>query len=149
MLNNDRLVLYPLRVFMQHENESDEEHIKECLKVVEELEDKDYYYLTVELSKRLYKCEFVENYIKEEIYMASVLYKEPYEKGKEEGIKEGIKEGIEKGKSEIILKLLIKKFKKLPEGYIEKIKNLPNDTLEVIAIDIFDINSAEELEKYF
>ena len=77
--------------------------------------------------------------------MASVLYKEPYDKGKEEGIKEG----IEKGKSEIILKLLIKEFKKLPEGHIEKIKNLSNNALEVITIDIFDINSVEELEKYF
>ena len=31
---------------------------------------------------------------------------------------EGIEEGIEEGKSEIILKLLIKKFKKLPEEYV-------------------------------
>ncbi|AJA46871.1 hypothetical protein CPAST_c07710 [Clostridium pasteurianum DSM 525 = ATCC 6013] len=55
----------------------------------------------------------------------------------------------EEGKSEIILKLLIKKFKKLPEEYVEKIKKLSNETLEVIAIDIFDMDKIEELEKYF
>ncbi len=31
----------------------------------------------------------------------------------------------------------------------EKIKTLPKETIELIAIDIFELNSVEELERYF
>ncbi|MEW9096473.1 MAG: DUF4351 domain-containing protein [Clostridiaceae bacterium] len=43
----------------------------------------------------------------------------------------------------------MKKFKKVPNEYKEKIKILPEETLEIIAIDIFEISSIEELEQYF
>jgi hypothetical protein len=43
----------------------------------------------------------------------------------------------------------MKKFKKLPKEYKENIMKLSNDTLELIAIDIFDLNSVEELKRYF
>lgn len=43
ILKDKKKVLYPLRVFMKHDSESSLEHIEECLKIVEELEDKDYY----------------------------------------------------------------------------------------------------------
>ncbi|MBP2032197.1 hypothetical protein J2Z42_000862 [Clostridium algifaecis] len=62
---------------------------------------------------------------------------------------EGREEGRSEGKSELIIKQLIKKFKKLPDGYAEKIKTLSSDSLEVIATDIFDMDSIEDLEKYF
>ena len=58
-------------------------------------------------------------------------------------------EGIEEGKSQIIIKLLMKKFKKLPDEYINKIKRLSNEALEVIATDIFDMENIEEIERYF
>ncbi|EJO5348821.1 DUF4351 domain-containing protein [Clostridium botulinum] len=64
-------------------------------------------------------------------------------------IKEGIKEGREEGKSELLIKMLIKKFKKLSDEYKKKIKSLPEETLEIIATDIFELNSIEELEQYF
>jgi hypothetical protein len=43
----------------------------------------------------------------------------------------------------------MKKFKKLPKEYKENIMKLSNDILELIAIDIFDLNSVEELKRYF
>ncbi|OFI06662.1 hypothetical protein CLOACE_08170 [Clostridium acetireducens DSM 10703] len=64
-------------------------------------------------------------------------------------IQERIEKGIKEGKSELLIKVLLKKFKKLPNGYKEKIKSLPEETLEIIATDIFDLNSIEELEQYF
>ena len=77
------------------------------------------------------------------------LDKKLKEEGIEEGIERGIEAGIERGKSEIIIKLLIKKFKKIPDDYINKIKKLSNDVLEVVATDIFDMEKVEELERYF
>ncbi|EKS4343891.1 DUF4351 domain-containing protein [Clostridium sporogenes] len=60
-----------------------------------------------------------------------------------------IQEGIEKGKAELLIKMLMQKFKKVPKDYKEKIKILPEETIELIATDIFQLNSVEELEKYF
>ena len=58
-------------------------------------------------------------------------------------------EGIEKGIAEILIKQLTKKFKIIPEEYKEKIRSLPQDVLEIIGTEIFDINSIDELKKYF
>ena len=68
---------------------------------------------------------------------------------RDEGKAEGIEEGKAEGKSEILIKLLIKKFKMLPSEYKESIKKLPEETIDVIATDIFDLENLQELEKYF
>ncbi|MHC6179304.1 DUF4351 domain-containing protein [Clostridium sp. JNZ X4-2] len=68
---------------------------------------------------------------------------------RDEGRDEGRKEGKKEGKSELIIKQLIKKFKKLPDGYADKINSLSDETLDVIATDIFDMDKVEQLEKYF
>ncbi|OAA83846.1 hypothetical protein WY13_02975 [Clostridium ljungdahlii] len=62
---------------------------------------------------------------------------------------EGIEEGKTKGKSEIIIRQILKKFKKVPQEYIYRIKCLSDETLECIATDIFDMESVEDLKKYF
>lgn len=67
----------------------------------------------------------------------------------QEGIEKGRAQGKEEGKAELVFKLLMKKIKKLPDGYKEKIKSLSEDNLDTIAGDIFEINSIEELERYF
>lgn len=67
----------------------------------------------------------------------------------EEGKAKGIEEGKTKGKVEMLIKLLIKKFKIVPDEYKEKIKLLSEDTIDIIATDIFDLENIEELEKYF
>ncbi|KEI13338.1 hypothetical protein Z959_06015 [Clostridium novyi B str. ATCC 27606] len=66
--------------------------------------------------------------------------------GKSKG---GIEKGKDEGKAELLIKQLMKKFKKLPNGYKERIKALPKETIELIATDIFELNSIEELEQYF
>jgi len=63
-------------------------------------------------------------------------------------IEEGIEKGIEKGKAELLIKMLMKKFKKLPEVYQNKIKQLPEEVLELIGMEIFDLESLEDLDKY-
>jgi hypothetical protein len=55
----------------------------------------------------------------------------------------------DEGKAEILIKVLSKKFKKLPQEYEEKIKNLSSEKIELIATDIFDLEKVEDLEKYF
>ncbi|BDR68570.1 hypothetical protein K144316041_p10730 (plasmid) [Clostridium tetani] len=67
----------------------------------------------------------------------------------EESIEKGRAEGIEEGKTEILIKQLIKKFKKVPEEYIQKIKTLSIDTIDIIALEIFDMEDIKDLEKYF
>jgi len=66
----------------------------------------------------------------------------------EDGIEKGRKEGIEKGKSETLIKLLIKKFVFLSEEYKNKIGKLSNETIDIILMEIFDIKSINELDKY-
>lgn len=65
----------------------------------------------------------------------------------EEGVEKGIEKGIEKGK-EMLIKQLIKKFKIVPEEYKKKIMALPQDVIEVIGTEIFDMESIEDLKKY-
>jgi hypothetical protein len=62
---------------------------------------------------------------------------------------EGIKEGIKIGMVDSLIKLLIKKFGKIPNGYEENIKKLSSETIEIIALGIFDMKDIKELEKYF
>jgi hypothetical protein len=62
---------------------------------------------------------------------------------------EGITEGIKIGMADSLTKLLIKKFGKIPNGYEENIKKLSSETIEIIALEIFDIKDIKELEKYF
>jgi hypothetical protein len=70
------------------------------------------------------------------------------EEGMEKGMEEGMEKGMEKGKSDLLLSLLAKKFKKVPEEYQEKIKKLDPVTLNTLAMDIFEINDLKELENY-
>lgn len=74
---------------------------------------------------------------------------EGIEKGRAEGIEKGRAESKTEGKAEILIMLLIKKFKNVPSEYKDNIKKLPEETIDVIATDIFDFDNIEELKKYF
>ena len=67
----------------------------------------------------------------------------------EDGIEKGIEKGRAEGKTETLIKLLIKKFGFLSEEYKSKISNLSKDTIDIILMEIFDIKSINELDKYF
>lgn len=59
------------------------------------------------------------------------------------------REKIEEGKVELLMKLLYKKFGKVPKEYEDKLKKLSSQVIETIATDIFDLEKIEDLEKYF
>ncbi len=143
ILDSNKKVLYPLRVFMRHDGENDIEHIQECLNVVEKLEDKDYYYLTVELSKRLYQVEILEKYVKEDIYMASALFKNPYEKGIEDEKERARLKDVRNTE-----KLLTKKFGILKKEVREKIEASDSYNLSLIIENILDLETLEDALKY-
>lgn len=62
---------------------------------------------------------------------------------------EGRQEGRWEGKIDLLIKQLIKKFKIVPEEYKKKLMTLPKETIEVIGTEIFDMESVDELKKYF
>ena len=66
-----------------------------------------------------------------------------------EGRIEGRTEGRTEGKIETLIKLLIKKFGFLSEEYKNKISKLSSETIDIILMEIFDIKSINELDKYF
>ena len=148
VLKEKQVVLYPLRVFMKHEGESEEEHIMECLRVVEDLPDTDYYFLLVECLKKLYEKGKYEKFVKEEIYMSSVLYKEPYEKGFEEGELKGKLEGRKEEKVNTAIKFLTKRFGILPAKVRNRLQELDLSTLDVILDKVLEYKDLEEVKKY-
>ncbi|MDP4178591.1 MAG: hypothetical protein Q8900_09660 [Bacillota bacterium] len=144
-------VLFPLRVFMKHGNETDEEHIAECLQLTESLEDKDFYYLTAECIKKYYskdKFEKVKKFIKEEIYMSSALFKDPYEYGVEKGIEKGIEKGSKQELLKNVTKLLTKKFGILPSEIRVKIEKSEAYNLEIILDEIFNLEKLADVLKF-
>ena len=86
--------------------------------------------------------------VKEEISMTE-LGRMLIEDGIEKGIEKGRAEGRAEGKTETLIKLLIKKFGFLSEEYKNKIGKLSNETIDIILMEIFDIKSINELDKYF
>ena len=64
-------------------------------------------------------------------------------------VNDGIKQGKEEGKAELLIMQLLKRFKKIPEDYQNKIKELSPAALEILATDIFELEKVEDLEKYF
>ena len=90
--------------------------------------------------------------VKEEISMTELgrmLIEDGIERGRKEGIEKGIEKGRAEGKTETLIKLLIKKFGFLSEEYKNKISKLSKDTIDIILMEIFDIKSINELDKYF
>lgn len=58
-------------------------------------------------------------------------------------------EGREEGRVDLLIKQLIKKFKIVPNEYKNQLMTLSKETIEVIGTEIFDMESIEELKKYF
>ncbi|MBU3126657.1 hypothetical protein [Clostridium tagluense] len=62
ILTSGKKVLYPLRVFMKHDNASDIEHIQECLGAVENLEDKEDFIYYIFLIKEMMEYYIYDKY---------------------------------------------------------------------------------------
>lgn len=126
------------------------EKIVKAIKITKDI-DKYYRYdvqsILYAFASKFLKEKDLEK-VKEELRVTE-LGKSLIEEGREQGLKEGLEEGKELGKAEMLIKLLMKKFKKLPDEYKEKIMKLSNDTLDLIAMEIFEITSVEELDRYF
>ena len=97
--------------------------------------------MTRELSEKEWQA--IDNVMKK--FKLNEKYRE---QGKIEGKTEGKIEGEIKGEKKLLLRLLNKKFKRLPYELIKKIEALDNlELIEKITDNIFDINSIEEVEK--
>ena len=64
-------------------------------------------------------------------------------------IKEMEEKAGKKGKADILIMQLVRKLSEVPIKYQDEINKLNEETLEKIAIDIFDINTLSDLDKYF
>ena len=84
--------------------------------------------------------------------LAERLIDKGLQKGREEGLKEGLAEGlasgVEKGKTDVIWKLMIKKFPNLPSIYLEKLKQLDVARLDIFALELLEIQKQEDLDRY-
>lgn len=63
-------------------------------------------------------------------------------------IEEGIEKGIGKGKLDILLKQLNKRFGNIPKEYIEELNKINDETIDTIAVNIFEIETLKDLERY-
>jgi len=67
----------------------------------------------------------------------------------EDGVKDGEERGEKRGKALSVIKLLTKKFGKLPQGYNDKIMELNDIILDLMITDILDYKSLDDVKKYF
>ncbi|MCB2312063.1 DUF4351 domain-containing protein [Clostridium tagluense] len=58
------------------------------------------------------------------------------------------REGNKEGKSELLITQLIKRFNGLSDYYIENIENLPEESIDLIVTNIFDLEKIEDIKKY-
>jgi flagellar biosynthesis/type III secretory pathway protein FliH len=98
--------------------------------------------------KKLYQTSEYEDFVKEEIYMSSALYKEPYEKGREEGREEGLGLGETRALARTLTKLLVKKFGILTEDLKKGIQKLDATTLEILIDNMDGYSNLEDLKNY-
>ncbi|MBQ5695044.1 MAG: DUF4351 domain-containing protein [Clostridium sp.] len=61
---------------------------------------------------------------------------------------EGIEVGIEKGQYLLLIKLLRKKLGTISKNYINKLESLDNKKIITVALNIFNIESIEDLDRY-
>ncbi|MBX4264446.1 Rpn family recombination-promoting nuclease/putative transposase [Clostridium estertheticum] len=92
--------------------------------------------------------ELVENIFtenkKEEVEIMVSNASNIFDKLKSDGIKEGKKEG----KTELLITQLKKRFNGLSDYYRDKIRSLPENVIDQIATDIFDLEKIEDIKKY-
>ncbi|WP_262366746.1 DUF4351 domain-containing protein [Neomoorella thermoacetica] len=78
----------------------------------------------------------------------SAGYQRIFEKGMEKGMEKGIEKGQQESLLDVTIRLLSKKFRKIPREYLARIKEQDVYVLQQIIDSIFDINDLKELEDY-
>ncbi len=86
----------------------------------------------------------LEHRIKKDIEKAR---KEGEEIGKMVGLKKGEKKGLIKGKRVLLLKLLQRKFGELDGELKSLIESAPIEKIEEVAVNIFDVESINEIKE--
>ena len=94
------------------------------------------------------KKEEVEIMVSNASNIFGKLKSDGIKEGKEEGKEEGKKEGKKEGKTELLITQLKKRFNGLSDYYTDKIKSLPEDAIDQIATDIFDLEKVDDIKKY-
>ena len=144
--------LLPLAERKTRKGKSDE-FLKECVDDIVNspmgLEEKQKTLVMAEIFAGLvFGKAIIERIFKEVVDMFDIRQSAGYQLILEEGIEKGIEKGKREALSELTLRQLRKKFKKLPSGYLEKIKSQDVFTLETIAENIFEIEKLENLDQY-
>lgn len=161
-----RIILTIFRDIFTKDNKGFQESIFRAAEYLQELEDKqtgiEYFETFIRYIFNA-RANFTKKDIDEIIDKIGKTYPEGSElvmtlaetfrqEGKEEGIKQGIEKGIEKGERRKSLnyavKLLTKKFGKLPEEYKEKLNNADIEILDLIVEEIFSLESLDDVDKY-
>ncbi len=76
------------------------------------------------------------------------VYQEARQEGKEEGWQEGKEEGWQEGEVRLLLRLLSKRFGKLPDRYIQSINILAISQLEDLGEALLDFSSISDLDRW-
>jgi hypothetical protein len=100
----------------------------------------------------LHLPEALEIEYKEEVYQLEAAQKMAYIStierfGIKKGIQQGIRQGIQQGEQELLLRLLQRKFNKLPESYCQKLAEADTETLLLWGERILDAKKLEDIFK--
>ena len=98
--------------------------------------------LTLVVSNKLVEPEILEE-IWEEIKMLKIL-----KFAEDKGIEKGRKEGKSEERRELIKKQLSKKFGKIPNDLLDKIRSMDDALLDILSLEILDFQSMEDLNAF-
>lgn len=95
-----------------------------------------------------YEKELIQAIFREGLMRESVIYQEILAEGRQEGLKTGRQEGRQEGESQVILRLLRRRFNALPADLIAQISTLSISELENFAEAIFDFAQIEDVQAW-
>ncbi|NHM26898.1 DUF4351 domain-containing protein [Desulfofundulus sp. TPOSR] len=130
-----------------------EEFLRECVETIVHaplnIEEKRQSLLRAEIFAGLvFDKPVIEQIFREVEKMLNIEESAGYRRIFEKGMEKGMEKGRQETLRESVLKLLHKKFKKIPRPYVDKIKSLDEYALGLILDNIFEINTLSDLEEY-
>lgn len=135
-----------IELWLSFMKKAGKEEIKKLIKRREELS------IAMEMLKKISADELLrEKYAAREKARLDIISSIKYaeikgeEKGKAEGRAEGRAEGKAEGRAEMLIKLFTKKFGVLPASLQDSIRNAALPVLDLLAENIFELNSLEEV----